>query len=132
MDFNATALLEALDEIEASKGISKETVLQGLKEAIAKAYKKELGGDDAEVRVTIDLDNNSIELCQLKNIVKNADDVLDDFLEVSEEEAKQLQKEGKGYIEEDKFVIPATVDASTELTYNLIVSPTWNFSSAIN
>ncbi len=111
MAFNATAFLEALDEIEASKGISKETVLQGLKEAIAKAYKKELGGDDAEVRVTIDLDNNSIELCQLKNIVKNADDVLDDFLEVSEEEAKQLQKEGKGYIEDDKFVIPATVDA---------------------
>ena len=111
MAFNATAFLEALDEIEASKGISKETVLQGLKEAIAKAYRKELGGDDADVRVTIDLDNNSIELCQLKNIVKNADDVLDDFLEVSEDEAKQLQKEGKGYIEEDKFVIPATVDA---------------------
>ena len=111
MAFNATAFLEALDEIEASKGISKETVLQGLKEAIAKAYRKELGGDDAEVRVSIDLDNNSIELCQLKNIVKNADDVLDDFLEVSEDEAKQLQKEGKGYIEEDKFVIPATVDS---------------------
>ena len=111
MAFNATAFLEALDEIEASKGISKETVLQGLKEAIAKAYKKELGGDDADVRVTIDLDNNTIELCQLKNIVKNADDVLDDFLEVSEDEAKQLQKEKKGYIEEDKFVIPATVDA---------------------
>ena len=111
MAFNATAFLEALDEIEASKGISKETVLQGLKEAIAKAYKKELGGDDADVRVTIDLDNNTIELCQLKNIVKNADDVLDDFLEVSEDEAKQLQKEKKGYIEEDKFVISATVDA---------------------
>ena len=111
MAFNATAFLEALDEIEASKGISKETVLQGLKEAIAKAYKKELGGDDADVRVTIDLDNNTIELCQLKNIVKNADDVLDDFLEVSEEEAKQLQKHKVGYIEDDKFVIPATVDA---------------------
>ena len=107
MAFNATAFLEALEEIEASKGISKEVVLQGLKEAIAKAYKKELGGDDAEVRVILDPDNETIELCQLKDIV---DEVEDDFLQVSKDEAKQLQKEGKGVIEDDKFAIPATVE----------------------
>ena len=111
MAFNAKAFLEALDEIEASKGISKETVLQGLKETIAKAYKKELGGDDAEVRVIIDLDKETIDLSQVKNIVKTADDVLDDFLEVSLDEAKELEKEGKGYIEDDKFVIPASTDS---------------------
>ena len=32
-------------------------------------------------------------------------------MQALKDEAKQLQKEGKGYIEEDKFVIPATVDA---------------------
>lgn len=110
MAFNATAFLEALDEIEASKGISKEVVLQGLKESIAKAYKKELGGDDAEVRVVLDVDRNIIDLCQVKQIIENVDDVQDDFLEISLADAKEAAKAGKGVIEDDKFLIPATIE----------------------
>ena len=107
MAFNATAFLQALDEIEASKGISKEVVLAGLKEALAKAFKKELGGDDADVRVNIDLDKNVIELIHVKKIVENVED---DFLEVGTDEIKDLVKEGKGTVEGDEFIMPATVE----------------------
>lgn len=107
MAFNATAFLQALDEIEASKGISKEVVLAGLKEALAKAFKKELGGDDADVRVNIDLDKNVIELIHAKKIVENVED---DFLEVGTDEIKDLVKEGKGTVEGDEFIMPATVE----------------------
>ena len=45
------AFIEALDQIEAEKGISKETIIEALKEAIKKAYIKEIDGDDdADVR----------------------------------------------------------------------------------
>ena len=46
MAMNATEFLAALDEIEASKGISKETTLQALQEALTKGFKKQLGGED--------------------------------------------------------------------------------------
>ena len=54
MAINAADFLAALEEIEASKGISKQTILDFLQEALIKAYRKQLGGDDADVRVTID------------------------------------------------------------------------------
>jgi hypothetical protein len=58
MAINATDFLAALEEIEASKGISKETILQFLEESLIKAYRKQLGGDDADVRAKIDPEKN--------------------------------------------------------------------------
>lgn len=107
MAMNAKEFLEALEEIEVSKGISKETVLEALKDAMIKGFKKQLGGDDAEVIVNIDPDKGVIEMFHLKNIV---DEVLDDFLEISKEDAKVEQKEGLGKIVEDKMYYPASLD----------------------
>jgi len=112
MAMNVTEFLLALEEIEASKGISKEATLQALEEAMAKAFRKQLGGDDADVRVNIDLEKGAIEMCQVKKVV---DDVEDDFLEISVEDANEAHK-GKKYKAGDEFIIPASLDELKKAT----------------
>ena len=106
MAINATDFLNALEEIESAKGISKETVLNALKEALTKGFRKQLGGDDADVRVTIDAEKGTIDMCNVKKVV---DEVEDDFLEISTKDANE-QDPGKNYKAGDEFVIPASVD----------------------
>ena len=106
MAINATDFLNALQEIESAKGISKETVLNALKEALAKGFRKQLGGDDADVRVEIDAEKGTIDMCHVKKVVKTVED---DFLELSVEEANELDP-SKKYKAGDEFVFPASVD----------------------
>lgn len=83
---NTKELLLAIDLIEQEKGISKESIIAALKEAMEKAYRKQLGSiDDALVRVDFDTVKGSIRLYQLKNVVENVED---DFLEISLEDVK--------------------------------------------
>ena len=104
MAINAAEFLKALEEIEAQKGISKETTIQALKEAMERGFRKQLGGDDALVRVTIDPDKGTIDMVHIKNVVK---EVEDDFLEISEEDAKAIDPKYKAG---DEFIIPASVE----------------------
>ena len=105
MAINVNEINAALDQIEISKGISRERVIEALKESMAKAYRKSLGGDDALVEVNIDLEKGVIEMYQLKNVVK---DVNDDLLEISVEDAKEIDPKTK-YKEGDVFKIPADI-----------------------
>ena len=106
MAINVSEINAALDAIEVSKGISKERVIEALKESMAKAYKKSLGGDDALVDVVFDLDTGIIEMCQIKNVV---DEVEDDLLEISVEDANEEDK-SKKYKAGDEFRIPVKID----------------------
>ena len=106
MAMNAVEFLNALEEIEASKGISKATILQMLEESLIKAYKKQLGGDDADVRVNIDVDRGIIEMYQAKAVVE---EVEDDFLEVSVQDANAMDP-NKKYVAGDEFLIYASID----------------------
>jgi len=82
------ALIQAIDLIEQEKGISKDSIILALKEALEKAYRKQLGSiDDALVKADIDLKKGIIKLYQLKTVVENIED---DFLEISLEEIKAL------------------------------------------
>ena len=112
MAMNATAFFEALDQLEAERGIRKEVVIEALREAIIKAYKKQLGGDDAIVKCDIDLEKGIIDLYEVK-IVR--DEVVDDFLEISTEEANRLHP-GKNYKDGDEFIIPAPIDEIRKAT----------------
>ena len=112
MAINATDFLAALEEIEASKGISKETILQFLEESLIKAYKKQLGGDDANVRASIDPEKGTIELCQIKDVVE---EVEDDFLQISVEDANALDNKKK-YKAGDEFIIEAPIDELRKAT----------------
>ena len=106
MAMNAAEFLNALEEIEASKGISKATILQMLEESLIKAYKKQLGGDDADVRVNIDVDKGIIEMYQAKKVVE---EVEDDFLEVSVQDANAMDP-NKKYVAGDEYLIYASID----------------------
>ena len=112
MAMNAVEFIAALEEIEASKGISKETILDMLQESLIKAYRKQLGGDDADVRVNIDPEKGIIDMCQVKAVV---DEVEDDFLQISVQDANDADK-SKKYKAGDEFVIPATIDELKKAT----------------
>jgi transcription termination/antitermination protein NusA len=104
---DATAFFAAVNELAESKGISKEAVIDSLKDSIQKAYIKYLGGgDDAKVTVTIDEEKGVIEVAQIKTVV---DDVQDDYLEISVEDANAGLKKAK-YKAGDDFAIPCSVD----------------------
>ena len=112
MAINAVDFLAALEEIEASKGISKATILQMLEESLIKAYKKQLGGDDADVRVNIDVEKGTIELYQAKEVV---DEVEDDFLQISVADANALDA-SKKYKAGDEYNIYASIDELRKAT----------------
>ncbi len=115
MAINVSEINAALDQIEVSKGISRERVIEALKESMAKAYKKSLGGDDALVEVNIDLEAGKIEMFQLKNVVE---DVQDDLLEISVEDALEIDPKGK-YKVGDVYKIPADI---TELRKAMVIT----------
>ena len=100
---DAKVFLEALDELEAQKGISKQSIIEALKESLRKAYAKQLGGgDDADIRVSITEDPAEIKMELVKKVVE---DVQDDYLEISVEDAKTHDKKlkaGDEYHEEVK------------------------------
>ena len=113
MAMNAVEFLNALEELEVSKGISREVILQSLEEAMIKGYRKQLGGDDAIVRVNIDVEKGTIEMYNAKNIVK---EVEDDFLEISLEDAKEEEKKGNGKIVDNEFRMYAPLDELRKAT----------------
>lgn len=83
---NARELLNALDAFEEEKGISKEVVVEALKEALEKAYKKHTS-PDVLCRVDINADLGTIEMYELKNVVENVED---DEYEIELEDAKEI------------------------------------------
>ncbi|MFA6675655.1 MAG: transcription termination factor NusA, partial [Bacilli bacterium] len=113
MAINAKEFRDALNQIEINRGISKDIIVQSLKEAMIKGYRKELGGDDALVEVNIDPEEGIIEMFQIKNIVA---EVQDDFLEVDEKEAKATCKDGQSFIKDEKLYIPASIDELRKAT----------------
>ena len=86
MAINVNEVNAALEAIEVNKGISRDVVIQALKESMLKAFKKSLGGDDATAEVKIDLDKGVFEMYQTKQVVE---DVQDDLLEISVEDANE-------------------------------------------
>lgn len=83
--------LEALDELEKEKGISKESVLEAIELALLAAYKKNYG-EDENVEVTVDRENGDIKVFANKTVVA-ADDLLDPNEEISLEDAKKIKRE---------------------------------------
>lgn len=88
----------AIDQIAESKSVSHEAVVYALKDAIERAYIKYLGGgDDAIVEADIDEDNGFITLVQKKKVV---DEVEDDYLEISLEDAIEDAKDTIEHLED--------------------------------
>ena len=88
---NAKELLGALDAFEQEKGISKDVVIEALKEALEKAYKKHTD-PDALCRVDINSIKGTIDMYEQKNVVE---EVNDDLFEIELEDAQKINPELK-------------------------------------
>ncbi|MCI6515015.1 MAG: transcription termination factor NusA [Erysipelotrichaceae bacterium] len=81
-------MLKALALVEDEKNISEEVILDALKEAMAKAYKKNAELQDIDVVAEINEKKKTIDLYQNYTVVASDDDVEDDELEIGLAEAK--------------------------------------------
>lgn len=113
---DAKVFMEALDEIEATKGISKQSIIDALKEALRKALEKSLFGgayEGSDIRVEISEDPASINMKYVRKVVEG--EVEDDFLEISLEDANKGKK-GKKYVVGDEYVQEIKPEEMARLT----------------
>lgn len=88
---NAKELLEALEELQTEKGITKEYMIESLKMALEAAYKKNYESKE-DVKVDIDEITGNIKVYAVKTVVENVEDK---DLEISLENAKEISKRAK-------------------------------------
>ncbi len=86
-----TALFEATEELEREKGISKEVIIESLKDALVAAYKKHIRVKEApNVEAILDEVSGEIGVFRTKLVVENVED---ENLEISLEDAKEIDDE---------------------------------------
>ena len=112
---DAKKFIDAVAELSETKGLSREAIIYALEEALKRAYIKYLGGgDDAVVTCTIDEEKGKIELAQIKKVVEE-DDIEDDYLQISVEDANKGLKKAK-YKAGDDCVISCSVEDLSKVT----------------
>ncbi len=79
--------IQALELLEEEKGIQKDVVLDALKEAMEKSYKRNYAGTESKVEVDINPDTGKIRIFETKDVV---DDVMDEDYQLSLEEAQAI------------------------------------------
>ena len=82
---DAKIFLEAIDELERERGISKENLLLTVDQAILAAYKKNYG-DVENVEVEINREIGDVKLYEVKTVVTE-EDLYDAAIEISLEDA---------------------------------------------
>ncbi|MBO6047677.1 MAG: transcription termination/antitermination protein NusA [Erysipelotrichaceae bacterium] len=79
--------IDALEKLEKERGIKKQEIIDALKEALEKSYKKLYMSSDSNVECTIDDTTGKIRIFEKRIVV---DDVNDEDKEYSIEEAKEI------------------------------------------
>ncbi len=87
-------LMEALNILEKEKEISKETLFEAIENSLMLACKNHFGKAD---NVKVEINRETCDFCVYaeKEVVETADDVMDDMLEISLEDAKKIAKKAK-------------------------------------
>lgn len=80
--------IEAMEQLEKEKHISKDVLLETIESALVSAYKKNYGTAQ-NVRVVIDPDDGEIAVLMRKDIVAE-EDIEDDMIQMSLEEAHEI------------------------------------------
>ena len=113
---DATKFLEALEEIAEAKGISKEAIITALKESLKKALEKQICDgyivEGVDVRVEITEQPAEIKMEYVRKVVE---EVEDDILEISVEDANKGKK-GKKYVVGDEYIVETSPDDMARLT----------------
>lgn len=78
--------IQAVENLEREKAISKDLLIEAIESALVSAYKKNYGTSQ-NVRVNIDRESGDIDVFMRKDIVE---EVTDPFVEVDVEEAKEI------------------------------------------
>ncbi|MGP1377267.1 MAG: transcription termination factor NusA [Bulleidia sp.] len=105
MAINFKKLVAALGEVETDTKISEDVIVEALKEAYIKAYKKTVGLDDINVEAELNSKSKSIDIYQLYDVVE---DVEDDELQMDLEEARKWKKDA---VLNDKVRLKIEIDA---------------------
>ena len=87
-------LIKALNAIEDERRVPEEVVLEALKEAMSKAYKKDAELSDISVETEINERRGTIDIYQLYTVT-NEDDIEDDELQMSLEDAREIDPDAK-------------------------------------
>ena len=88
MELKYKDMIKALNAVEEERNIPAEVILDALKEAMAKAYKKDAELSDIDVVAEINEKKQTIDLYQNYTVVE---EVEDDELEISLEDAKEIK-----------------------------------------
>lgn len=89
MDFDLKSLAAAIKVIAEEKNLSEDVVQNVVEQALAAAYRRDYGGREQEVRVTMDLNSGDVDAYVSKTVV---DKVEDEFLEISLKDASVMKK----------------------------------------
>ncbi|RQD67795.1 MAG: transcription termination/antitermination protein NusA [Tindallia sp. MSAO_Bac2] len=81
-----TEFIEALEQIQQDKGISKEVLIEAIEAALISSYKRNFGSSH-NVRVEVNRETGEVHVYGQKNVV---DEVEDENVEISLEEAKEI------------------------------------------
>ena len=118
MELKYKDMLKALSDIEDERRITEDELKEALKEAIAKAYKKDAELSDINVKVEINEKTQTIDIYQLYNVVENVDD---DELEIELADARELKPDAiLGDVISQKVEITSMSRAAALLAKNVI------------
>lgn len=87
-------LIKALNAIEDERRVPEEVVLEALKEAMSKAYKKDAELSDISVETEINEKRGTIDIYQLYTVT-NEEDIEDDELQMSLEDAREINPDAQ-------------------------------------
>ena len=87
-------LIKALNAIEDERRVPEEVVLEALKEAMSKAYKKDAELSDISAETEINEKRGTIDIYQLYTVT-NEDDIEDDELQMSLEDAREIDPDAQ-------------------------------------
>lgn len=90
---DAKVFLEALEELEKEKGISKENLLLTVEQALLAAYKKNYG-EEENVEVVIDRETGDVKIYEVKTVVPT-EDLYDAAVEIAYDDALEIKKRVK-------------------------------------
>ena len=84
-------IIDALNQLEKEKGISKEVIMDKIEASLASACEKDFG-KDANIDISMDRITGEISVFQVKDVVE---EVVDEVNEISVEHAKTMKKSYK-------------------------------------
>ena len=90
---DAKIFLEALEELEKEKGISKESLLSTVEQDLLAAYKKNYG-EEENVEVEIDRETGDVKIYEVKTVVPT-EDLYDAAVEIAYDDALEIKKRVK-------------------------------------